>query len=57
MNKKLLTLDQVIKKYGQKYVKVSKNFDGLYTVYKSSNTIKEKMTRAVDLETNLAYRR
>lgn len=57
MNKKLLTLDQVQKKYKGKYIEVSKNSGGLYTVYKSSNTIRENMTLAADLETSMAYRR
>jgi hypothetical protein len=60
--KKELTLKQVQKKYKGKYIEVSEktNWDIheiMYTVHKVSRTIRENMTLAEDLGTNMAYRR
>ncbi len=62
MNKKLLTLEQVQKRYKGKYIEVREimdwnNHTTMYEVFNSSSTIKENMTLASDLGTNMAYRR
>ena len=56
------TLEQVQKKYKNKYIQVSYSYDysegyNIYTVHKISSTIKENMTLGQDVGTLLAYRR
>lgn len=62
MTNKKLTLEQVQKKYKNKYILVSYSYDysegcNMYIVHKVSNVIKENMTLGQDVGTLLAYRR
>ena len=62
MNRKLLTLDQVQKKYKDIYVSINRimdweSSDVRFEVLKTSKVIKENMTLGQDVGTNMAYRR
>jgi len=62
MNKKLLTLEQIQKKYKDVYIEVKRILDYtsgdiMFEVYKTSKTIKENMTLGQDVGTSNAYRR
>lgn len=62
MNKNLLTIEQVQKKYKKKYVLINRILDWSsgdvrIQVLKTSNTIKENMCLGEDVGTNMAYRR
>ncbi len=60
--KKLLTAEQINKKYNNRYVEVSQTYNYEkqyfeYNVLKTSSVIKENMTLGQDLGTELEYRR
>lgn len=62
MNKKLLTLEQIQKKYKDVYIEVKRildytSGDVMFEVYKTSKTIRENMTLGQDVGTSNAYRR
>lgn len=57
MTTKILTLEQVQKKYKGKYIEVRKRYDGLYEVSKSYSVNHENTTLGEDVGTSQAYRR
>ena len=62
MNKKLFTLEQVQKKYKNKYIEVNRRLDYAsgevrFEVLRAYSVIHENTTLGQDLGTELAYRR
>lgn len=54
---KTYTKEQVNKKYKGVYIEITKRYDGLIEVYKTSRIIKENMTLGEDVGTPMEYRR